>query len=197
MDKSRVLFEFDAQHKGIGSIYTNVRMYEDRIVLTRQLTGIIATNVSLPAETTVFYKDIQAINFTPAQKGFFATGIGWIALAVIAGNVNGITKTVNVTNYGLVGNNSVDAISAMQSPYNIVYSTNKESVPGYYSKMKQIYEEYLLKSKQQDAGQSNSTVANNAQSPIEQIKRLKELLDIGAISQEEYDKKKEKLLAEI
>lgn len=40
------------------------------------------------------------------------------------------------------------------------------------------------------AGETNA-------SPMDKLKKLKELLDIGAISQEEYDKKKEKLLTEI
>lgn len=34
-------------------------------------------------------------------------------------------------------------------------------------------------------------------SPMDKLKKLKELLDMGALSQEEYDKKKEKLLGEI
>jgi membrane protease subunit (stomatin/prohibitin family) len=34
-------------------------------------------------------------------------------------------------------------------------------------------------------------------SPMDKLKKLKELLDMGALSQEEYDKKKEKLLEEI
>ena len=34
-------------------------------------------------------------------------------------------------------------------------------------------------------------------SPMDKLKKLKELLDLGALSQEEYDAKKDKLLGEI
>lgn len=42
--------------------------------------------------------------------------------------------------------------------------------------------------------QNNTTVVQNVKSPVEQVKELKELLDMGAISQEEFDKKKKELL---
>lgn len=40
----------------------------------------------------------------------------------------------------------------------------------------------------------NTTIVQNVKSPVEQVKELKELLDMGAISQEEFDKKKKELL---
>jgi membrane protease subunit (stomatin/prohibitin family) len=43
--------------------------------------------------------------------------------------------------------------------------------------------------------QSNGSLV--ASSPMDKLKKLKELLDMGALSQEEYDGKKEKLLGEI
>ena len=41
---------------------------------------------------------------------------------------------------------------------------------------------------------SGNTIAQNIKTPIEQVKELKELLDMGAISQEEFDQKKKELL---
>ncbi len=41
---------------------------------------------------------------------------------------------------------------------------------------------------------SGNTIAQNVKTPIEQVKELKELLDMGAISQEEFDQKKKELL---
>lgn len=40
----------------------------------------------------------------------------------------------------------------------------------------------------------NTTIVQNVKSPVEQVKELKELLDMGVISQEEFDKKKKELL---
>lgn len=44
---------------------------------------------------------------------------------------------------------------------------------------------------------AQSDIPQTAPSPMDKLKKLKELLDMGALSQEEYDDKKEKLLGEI
>ena len=45
-----------------------------------------------------------------------------------------------------------------------------------------------------NSNNNGTTIIQNVKSPVEQVKELKELLDIGAISQEEFDKKKKELL---
>ena len=47
------------------------------------------------------------------------------------------------------------------------------------------------------AMQSGQGQGQQSSSPLDKMKKLKELLDIGALTQEEYDKKKEKLMEEI
>ena len=47
------------------------------------------------------------------------------------------------------------------------------------------------------AGTMQPGQGQQSASPMDKLKKLKELLDMGALSQEEYDKKKEKLLGEI
>ena len=47
------------------------------------------------------------------------------------------------------------------------------------------------------AGSMQPGQGQQTASPMDKLKKLKELLDMGALSQEEYDKKKEKLLGEI
>ena len=44
------------------------------------------------------------------------------------------------------------------------------------------------------AGDRNSTTVVNAISPAEELKKMKELLDMGIITQEEFDAKKKQLL---
>lgn len=76
---------------------------------------------------------------------------------------------------------------------NVVYSdssfkrSNKE-INADFEEIKKYIEEFNANQK------SNNTVVQNIKTPIEQIKDLKELLDMGAITQEEFDKKKKELL---
>ena len=42
--------------------------------------------------------------------------------------------------------------------------------------------------------ENNTPQENNTNDPIEEVKRLKELLDMGILFQEEFDKKKKELL---
>ena len=60
----------------------------------------------------------------------------------------------------------------------------------YNEKAKEI-KEYI---EEFNYNQNNMKVVQNVKSPIEQVKELKELLDIGAISQEEFDKKKKDII---
>lgn len=76
---------------------------------------------------------------------------------------------------------------------NIVYSDsffkNKNNqINSNFEEIKKYIEEF-------NSNQNgNTTIIQNVKSPAEQVKELKELLDMGAISQEEFDKKKKELL---
>lgn len=75
---------------------------------------------------------------------------------------------------------------------NVVYSdssfkkSNKQ-INDDFEEIKRYIEDF-------NSNQNNTTVVQNVKSPVEQVKELKELLDMGAISQEEFDKKKKELL---
>ena len=56
---------------------------------------------------------------------------------------------------------------------------------------------FMLPQMLSGAMQSGQGQGQQSTSPMDKLKKLKELLDMGALSQEEYDKKKEKLLGEI
>ena len=79
-----------------------------------------------------------------------------------------------------------------ESDENIVYSNaymkkkNKE-INASFHEIKEYIENYNTKS-------NVTPVIQNIKTPLEQIKDLKELLDMGAITQEEYEKKKKQLL---
>lgn len=76
---------------------------------------------------------------------------------------------------------------------NIVYSDsffkNKNNqINSNFEEIKKYIEEFNSNQNR------NTTIIQNVKSPAEQVKELKELLDMGAISQEEFDKKKKELL---
>ena len=48
-----------------------------------------------------------------------------------------------------------------------------------------------------DESFNSGSVSLTSESPLDVIKKLKELLDLGAITQEEFDSKKEKIMGEI
>ena len=56
---------------------------------------------------------------------------------------------------------------------------------------------FMLPQMLSGAMQSGQGQGQQASSPMDKLKKLKELLDMDALSQEEYDKKKEKLMGEI
>lgn len=76
---------------------------------------------------------------------------------------------------------------------NIVYSDSffkkkNNQINSNFEEIKKYIEEF-------NSNQNgNTTIIQNVKSPAEQVKELKELLDMGAISQEEFDKKKKELL---
>ena len=55
----------------------------------------------------------------------------------------------------------------------------------------------ILDKKRESQNNSGSAVIQQASSPIDEIKKLKELLDLGIISQEEFNSKKEILMRQI
>lgn len=75
---------------------------------------------------------------------------------------------------------------------NIVYSDSyfkktNEKINHDFEEIKKYIEDY-------NSNNSNNYGTNNSKSNIEQIKDLKELLDIGAITKEEFEAKKKQLL---
>lgn len=75
---------------------------------------------------------------------------------------------------------------------NIIYfSGSKKDTISKYNEAAEEIKKYV---EDFNSNQNNTVVVQNVKSPVEQVKELKELLDMGAISQEEFDKKKKELL---
>ena len=100
------LFAFKAVHKALGVIETTVTVYNNKITMVRRLTGVLAMNVKLPSETTVYYRDLSGMNF---NKPTLINSVGWIELSGVSGNTTTM-KTVDVN--GKMFSN-VDTVSAL------------------------------------------------------------------------------------
>ena len=75
---------------------------------------------------------------------------------------------------------------------NIIYfSGSKKDTISKYNEAADEIKKYV---EDFNSNQNNTIVVQNVKSPVEQVKELKELLDMGTISQEEFDKKKKELL---
>ena len=182
-----LLFEFKASHKAMGGIETDVAVYDDKIELKRKVSGVIALNTKLPSETIAYYNELKGINYV---KPNLASGnVGWIELVGVSRN-QAVTQTVNV-NGSLISN--ADIVNGMKNPYNIVFNKNKAEMEDCYKKIKEAFEKYSVQQKN-NQGVTNIILDETA---LDKIKKLKDLLDMGAISQEEFEKKKNELMKNI
>ena len=183
----QVLFSFKASHKAMGGIETDVEVFEDKIELKRKVSGVIAMNTKLPSVTTAYYDDLQGINYV---KPTLSSGnIGWIELVGISQSGK-VTQMVDV-NRSMI--NNVDIVNGLKNPYCIVFNKNKNEMEECYFKLKDIFDKYVAKAR------SAKGVTNIIQdeTALDKIKKLKDLLDIGAISQEEFEEKKTNLMKNI
>lgn len=181
---SKELLSFKATHKALGAIVTDVCVYEDRIFLKRKISGVLSLTVKLPSETTVYFKDISGVTFS---KPTVTNSIGWIELSGINSNASTM-KTVDVNGKVL---SNVEQTNAMGNPYCIIFSKKeKDEIEEKYAELKRIFEEYK-------SNESNSVSVINcapSESSLDKIKKLKELYDMGAISEEEFEKNKKELM---
>ena len=180
-----MLFCFTALHKPLGgSIKADVSVFENHLTIKRSVSGLIAMNTKLPSETTVYFNDLSGVNYI---KPTGIVGMGWIELSGINATGN-VMRTVDVN--GKMFNN-VDMANAVGNPYCIVFTKDKENMEIYYSKIKEAFQNYKNKANR------NPVVTIQEESALDKIKKLQELLVIGAISQAEFDEKKAALLSNV
>ena len=81
----------------------------------------------------------------------------------------------------------------MKGAEKVIFVVGAGNITNYTLDIEQAIESCEIK----DCIDSSEGQQNNANDPLERLKKLKELLDIGAITQEEYDLQKTKILKEI
>lgn len=157
-----------------GAIYSidgvrgrHIDVYENKCVITVKVTfGSLLTSNATDGEKTIYYKDCVGVQF---KKSGFA--IGYLQLETASGMMNN-------KNNNFFGENS------------FTYDTTKIS----NEKMEEVAN-YVRKRIDEIKSQGDKPVTIvQSSSPAEELKKMKELLDIGIITQEEFDAKKKQLL---
>ncbi len=147
----------------------SMKVYEDKCVITTKVTfGSLMTGNASDGEKTIYYSDVLGVQFKLAKMQ-----IGYLQLETASSSMNNR------------GSNFFNENSFTYDPGQVKETTNElmQQVADYIRSRVEFYK------KQKNGG---TTVA--ALSPAEELKKFKELLDMGVITQEEFDAKKKALL---
>lgn len=166
----------EAKKKEMGLIYDlkgcrgrSLRVYENKCIFKVSITvGSILTQNATDGEKTIYYSDVIGIQFKPS-----GLAIGYLQLETASSSGN--NKTSNFFNEN----------SFTYEPQNIT-NEEMEKVVAYIRERVEACKE----------AKNNPVIAAPAAavSVADEIKKFKELLDMGAITQEEFDAKKKQLL---
>ena len=147
--------------------------YEDRVVLSRKgLKGFMSQGYA--GDRTYYYKDITAVDYK--KPSLMANGY----LRIIVGGI----QDNNGKKVGLVGTTS----DTMKDPNTLALRAFKKETA---NKTEEFYNYIMKKINESNSNQGSSNSNNSA---ADEIKKYKELLDMGAITEEEYEAKKKELL---
>lgn len=161
-----------AEFKGSNGTAT---LFEDKIVIQRK--GVLAKMAHFAAGTsggdrTIFLDQLRSIEINKGLMNcdiFFNTGN--------SGEMSGGRR-------GFLN----DGASKLKIEYSVEFlRTQSKAAEEFKAKAEQAVSAFKRPVAQ-------TTVVTNAPSPAEEIKRFKELLDAGAITQDEFDAKKKQLL---
>ena len=149
--------------------YLTLELYSDRLVGKGGGNGDI----------TYFFKNYMGITWTPAS---LATQFAQLVFLTHENSGNYIHGG-NLNN--MVDMNNIHFFSGMFS-----YEEANNYTKALYMDIKTAMDHY----KEIESNAATSSVVQAALSPAEELKKFKELLDMGVITQEEFDAKKRQLL---
>lgn len=158
------------------------QFYEDGVVLILKSDGKFKIGVT---ETTITLNAYGAINF--ANKGF--TGVKTIPInSITALQYKKPGFSVGYLQFILLGSPEIQggANAAFKDENTVTFLQSENHL------ILQLKE--FLEYKIANRNDVSNKVINPASSALDEIKKLKELLDIGAITQDEFEAKKKQLL---
>ena len=150
--------------------YLSLELYTDRLVGKGGPNGDI----------TYFFKNYMGVTWTPASV---ATQFAQIVFLTHE-NASRFVGGGNLTN--LVDMNKIPFCSVMFS-----YAEANNYTKALYMDIKAALDAFIEQQSQNPAG---GVVVQNTISPAEELKKFKELLDMGIITQEEFDRKKQQIM---
>lgn len=149
-----------------------VEAYDDKIVITRKgFLGVVTQG--LKGDRTIYYSDLKGIEYK--KPTFVANGyIQFITSAELA-NTSNVSILGGTTGKGAKDPNTV-----------VLRAFKKENVAQYIALHDFVMEKF-------EESKNKKFVTSNI-STADELKKFKELLDSGVISQEDFDTQKKKLL---
>ncbi len=157
----------NVQKRGCDKYYA-LELYADRLVGKSKTKGDI----------TYFFKDYLRVNWTSAKPGLEKAIIDFCT----AQKPNGSQLSQFLFNTASVNVNQIPFCSGILS-----FAAANEYSYNVYLEIKAAMDQY-------HAAASSSAVKASTGSAADEIKKYKELLDMGAITQAEFDAKKKQLL---
>ena len=165
-------YEEDNMEKPIfefdGALNDTITLYEDYLVIKH--TGVLnAMSMGIKGDKNIFYSDITSVQYK--KPGFSA---GYIQFSLPGGNEN-----------------KAGVFGAMSDENTIAVASGNAQIEFNAQKVVDIINKKIRELKTNN----NSAPAIIQQiSPADELKKFKELLDSGVITQEEFDVKKKQLL---
>lgn len=150
--------------------YLSLELYNDRLIGKGSRNGDI----------TYFFKNYMGVTWTPAS---IATQFAQLVFLTHE-NAGNYVSANNLNN--AVDMNKIPFCSGMFS-----YAAANDYAKALYLDIKAAMDEFK---EHESETATNNTVVQAALSPAEELKKFKELLDLGIITQEEFDTKKKQLL---
>ena len=145
-------------------------VYEDRVAIISKPN--VLANFSGNGEKTIYYCDCVGVQFKTSPSGYQR---GFLQLETSSTMENTIANT-------FYSENSFVWIDSKKSRKSTTSNEEMEEVKNY------------IQEKIRASKNPKPTITTQALSPAEELKKMKELLDMGIISQEEFDAKKKQLL---
>lgn len=148
-----------------GARGRNMKVYEDKVVLSTKVTiGSILAQNATDGEKTIYYSDVIGVQLKKAN-----ITIGYLQFET--------------------------ASSSMNNRANNFFNENSFTFEENINAEMDIVAQYVKKKVEEAKKQKNAPVViAGAVSSADELKKFKELLDLGVISQEEFDAKKNQLL---
>lgn len=163
------VYEIPANVRKQYSKYTSLELYNDKMVGKGSPQGDI----------TWYFKNYMTVQWTPANLGTqFAN--------LVFTTTEGAGRLIQANNL----NQAVDINRIMFCSGMFSYAPANDYVKALYLDVKKIFDEY----KAQESNVAASGTVVQEVSGADELKKFKDLLDSGVITQEEFDAKKKQIL---